>query len=83
VYQLANEQVLLDWLAHETDQNARFAMLDWMAIFAEEPLASAHRIPGLRKPIYLVVTPVRNVTLKFMLFEMFHGVHLIEFGELP
>ena len=83
MYQLANEQVLHEWLAHESDLNARLAMLDWLAIFAEDPVAHAIRVPGLRKPIYLVVTPVRNVTLKFMLFEMLHGVHLIEFGELP
>ncbi len=57
-------------------------MLDWLAEFADDPTASAMRVPGVAAPIYLVVTPVRRTTLKFLLAEQFRAVKLIGFDSL-
>lgn len=57
MYQIEGREVLFDWLAWETDSDCRQAMLDWLVEFVEDPLADAQRVPGIRAPIYLVVTP--------------------------
>ena len=58
-------------------------MLDWMYTFCESPLDDAHRVPGIRAPVYIVVTPVRRTTLRFLLAEQFRTISLIEFRVLP
>lgn len=83
MYRIDNEGLLLDWLAHESDPGERQRMLDWMATLADDPLAHAHRVPGIRAPVYLVVTPVRRVTLTFLCAREYNVIKLIEWGSLP
>jgi len=83
VYQIDGRDLIFEWLAQETDQSQRQRMLDWLTIFADDPLANAHRVPGVRAPVYLVVTPIRRVTLTFLHAEQFHTVKLLEWGTLP
>ena len=82
MYQIGQETKLFEWLARERDPDDRQVMLDWFAEFVLDPLRSAHRIPGQRAPIYLVVTAVPRVTLTFLLAEQFKTIQLIEVGTL-
>ena len=83
MYQIERGDILEDWLAGEPDPEKRLTMLEWMVDLATDPLHQAHRVPGVRPPVYLRITPVRNVTLTFLHVEQFHVVKLIEFGTLP
>lgn len=83
MYQLDGREVIFGWLAAETDPAEREAMLDWLAAFCLDPLADATRVPGVRAPVYVVVTPVRGQVLRFLLAEQFQTIKLIEFVPLP
>lgn len=82
MYQVDNRNVLFDWLQREPDVTRRQTMLDWMVELADDPLRDAHRIPGIRAPVYLRLTALDNVALKFLHAEQFHVVRLIELGPL-
>lgn len=60
-------------------------MLEWFASFVHDPACDgrAHRVPGITAPVYLVVTPVPSVFLKFLCAWQFFTIRLIEFGNLP
>ncbi len=59
-------------------------MLDWLAEFAQDPLKDAHRVPGIKAPVYLAVVPLRPpVVVKFLHANQFRTVRLIAFGPLP
>lgn len=83
LYQISGKDVLYDWLSKEPDPSCRLLMLEWLARIAEDPIRDAYRVPGILAPVYLAVTPVRNVTMTFLFIEQFHTVAIKEFGTLP
>jgi hypothetical protein len=83
LYQLTNEAVLFDWLAAEPDPGQRVRMLEWLSGFCEAPLDHAVRVPGIRAQVYIVLVPVRNLTLRFLFAEQFKTIKMIEFVPLP
>jgi len=85
VFQIEGRDVLFDWLAQETDPEQRELMLIFLAELAqaEDPTANAWRVPGVRAPVYIVLTHVRDVFLKFLYVPQFRAIKLIEFAPLP
>jgi hypothetical protein len=83
VYQIEGREVLWAWLEKESDPANRTRMLEFMVDLATDPSEDAHRVPGIRAPVYLRVTPVRNVTVTYLIAEQFKVVKLSEFGTLP
>ncbi len=85
VFQIVGRDVLFGWLGKESDPQRRLAMLEWLATFAEDPLATAHRVPGVRAPVFIVVVPLNPspVLIRFLYADQYHCVKLIHFGPLP
>lgn len=83
LFQIEGRDVLFDWLEHETDVAKKDVMLAFLADLAEDPLKNAYRVPGISAPVFLVVTPVNNLTLKFLYAQQFKVLKLIEFEPLP
>lgn len=84
MFQIDGRDVLFDWLSRESDSERRLTMLEWLAGWVADPLRSAHRVPGVRAPVYMVLVPLRPpVVIKFLYAEQFHALKLIEMGLLP
>jgi hypothetical protein len=87
MYHIDGRAVLFDWLASESDPEHRTLMLEWLAglVQEEDPGANpdVYRVPGITAPVYIAVTPVRNVIVKFLLARRFFTIKLIEFDTLP
>jgi len=68
VFQISRWDVMLDWLARESDSNRRELMLEWLTGWVYDPLHQAFRVPGIQAPVYLVVVPLPGVppTIKFL-----------------
>ena len=56
MYRIDGRDVLLDWLAGESDPQRRLGMLEWMAELAAEPLTAAHRVPSIRPSLEVLPT---------------------------
>lgn len=85
MFQIEGRDVLFDWLEHESDPEQRDLMLSWLADLAQsdDPTDDAWRVPGIRSPVYIALTPVRNVFVKFLFVPQFFAIKLIEFDTLP
>lgn len=84
MYQLEGRDLIFEWLEHETDSELRQGMLDWLALLADDPDSiEASRVPGVRAPVFLAVTPVRNVTVTFLRADQFRVLKIIRFDTLP
>jgi hypothetical protein len=60
-------------------------MLDWLVGFAEDPLATAQRVPEILAPVYISVVPLPGVSavVRFLLAEQFHTVVIKKILPLP
>jgi hypothetical protein len=79
-YQIVDEGVLWDWLAHEPDASKRQAMLEWMVELSERPRSVGQRLPEVKAPVYLALTPVHPHTLVYLVADEFRAIRLIRFG---
>ncbi|MBV8160224.1 MAG: hypothetical protein JO265_04810 [Acidimicrobiia bacterium] len=81
MYQIDGRGLLFDWLAAEPDPDRRRLLLDALQALAENPLADAERVPGVRAPVYVTVLPLTPpVALTFLLAEQFRTIRLIRIG---
>lgn len=85
MFQIVGRDVLFDWLSREGDADRRLAMLEWLSTFTENPLDTAHRVPGVKAPVFIVVVPLRPrpVLIRFLYADQYHCVKLIDIGRLP
>ena len=73
----------MGWLAREPDGARRQLMLDWFVELSANPKKVGQRLPQVRAPVYLAVTPVRPVTLTYLVADEYRTIRLIRFGRLP
>ncbi len=80
MFQIAGREVLFEWMSKEGDRERRLAMLEWLAVFADHPLAGADRVPGVRAPVFIVIVPLRPTPalVRFLYAEQFRTVKIID-----
>lgn len=83
-YRFAEDALLFRWLDRQSDSERCLAMIDWLVGFASDPQAHAHRVPGVKAPVYFTVVPLQPpVVIRFLLDQQFHVIKFLGFGSLP
>jgi hypothetical protein len=60
-------------------------MLEWLVGFAEDPLKSAKRVPGILAPVYVVIVPLPGnpAVIRFLLANQFNTIVVKKIAPLP
>lgn len=81
LWQITNEQVLLDWVAVQDYAPVIEDVLEWLPELAADPWEDAHPTPG--HPLVVSrPSPVPGVVFTYLIAEQFHAIRLIEIEDL-
>lgn len=80
-YQISGSDVLLEWIARQTDSAAVDSMLAWMVELARTPYEGQH-LPKPGVPMLARPTPVTNTMVVYSVIEQYRTVKLIRFDRV-
>jgi hypothetical protein len=85
VYQISGNDEIFRWIERETDSNRSLCMLEWLVEFAENPLESAQRVPGILAPVYVAIVPLPGnpAVIRFLLADQFNTILVKKIAALP